>query len=125
MATAHVYHGEPRDYPSLGFHADPGDIACFEGRAPDERWSPFEGDAPEDARELPGVPDEAPKQPNKAASAAAWCAFAIADGSFQVATGTHPDAASRKAIVDHYTAADGEQPSDTDPNAGEPANTQE
>lgn len=72
---------------------------------PTEQPADEEPDVAEDA-----VADEAEaaaaelRQPNKAASADDWKAYAAADGSFQAATGTHPDEATRKAIVDHYTA---------------------
>lgn len=52
------------------------------------------------------------KQPNKAASAAEWVAFAKADGGFREQTGKDPEAetTTRKAIVDFYTGdSDGDE----------------
>ena len=49
--------------------------------------------------------EEELKQPNKAASAEDWKAFALAHGGFEQETGVSPHQASRKAIVDHYTGS--------------------
>ena len=100
---------------------NPGQVAVFMHRPPDGNWS--EVQIPTAEEPSPAVPmeseedvaevaasDEAElaataelRQPNKAASADDWKAYAAAEGSFQAATGTHPDEATRKAIVDHYT----------------------
>lgn len=98
MADAYVYRGEPRDYHTVG-HVKDGDVAYFD-RPPDSRWRPYTGNA------APTVDatEQAPRQPNKAASAADWQAYAEQHGGFQDATGTIPADATRKAIVDHYTA---------------------
>lgn len=105
---------------------NPGEVAVFMHRPPDGNWSevvippavaepePAEQPADEepDVAEVAAT-DEAEaaaaelRQPNKAASADDWKAYAAVEGSFQAVTGTHPDEATRKAIVDHYTA-DGE-----------------
>lgn len=139
MAQPYVYKGEPRDYHWLG-HVVHGAIAFFEGRPPDERWHPHEADVPADAAVVDPLrtqqQDEAiaaadqtgesggdVKQPNKAASAEDWKAYAAAHGGFQDTTGTHPDDATRKAIVDHYTAGDPATPdADANQTGGEPAN---
>jgi hypothetical protein len=119
MGKPYVFHGPPRDYHHLG-RVNDGEVAYFEARPPDDNWTPWE--APEGAemaevdpakveRHEQAVADEearfaaeqeALKQPNKAASADDWRAFAAAHGGFQEATGVHPDDATRKAIVDHY-----------------------
>lgn len=116
--SAYEYTGiAPTNYP-WGV-VKPGDIAYFGpgSRPPDGDWAIHVPAAPapeqvvgEAGPELSVLPegDEVaaggPARPNKAASAEDWKAFAVADGSFQEATGTHPDEATRRAIVDHYTA---------------------
>jgi hypothetical protein len=148
MAKPFVYRGEPRDYHFLGRVVD-GAIAFFEHRPPDERWQPHEADvatdadvvdaaraqqhdaatAAADAAQQAGQGDEL-RQPNKAASAEDWKAYAAAHGGFQDATGVHPDDATRKAIVEHYTnepanesATDSatDSATATEPPAGQPA----
>lgn len=109
MATPYRYVGESaRDYPTLGIHVEPGDTLYLDGRAPDDRFVVVEvpaGEQPGVAADYRGpLPDEDPKQPNKAASAEEWKAYALAHGGFEDATGTHPDDATRRAIVEHYTA---------------------
>jgi hypothetical protein len=138
MAQPYVYRGDPRDYHWLG-HVEDGAVAYFEHRPPDERWQPHEATVADDAALVDPLrtqqQDEAiaatgqagtdaeVKQPNKAASAEDWKAYALAHGGFQDATGTHPDDATRKAIVDHYTAGDPATPdADANPAGGEPAN---
>ena len=111
--AAFVFNGvAPTPYP-WGV-VQPGDVGFFEHRAPNGDWSPFEPAA----APVPDVDDEEPvdtgadpadgevRQPNKAASAEDWKAYAAADGSFEVTTGIHPDDATRKAIVDHYSGSD-------------------
>lgn len=123
MAKPYRYVGhDARDYPSLGFGAAPGDIVYLTGLPPDERFVPHEAELPtadvEAEQAVHGdeqagadwrnpvteesVPAEDLKQPNKAAPAADWTAFAEAHGGFEQATGTPPADATRKAIVDHY-----------------------
>jgi hypothetical protein len=127
MGQAFVYQGSPRDYP-FG-HVDPGAVAFFEGRPPDEDWAPHvpapaadeEPVGGEHGRDEPpstdvDAGDDQPmgglRQPNKAASAEDWKAYAAAHGGFQEVTGTHPDDATRRAIVEHYTGEpdEGAQP---------------
>lgn len=98
----------------------PGDIAYFAGRAPNGDWSPVTAEAtpePDAVTADDAIVDETEtaaatadegsaeslRQPNKAASADDWKAYAIDHGGFEQATGVHPDDATRKAIVDHYT----------------------
>src|ERR1700753_124303 len=120
MAKPCGYGGaDARDSPSLGFSAVPGDIVYLTGLPPDERFVPHDAPVPahaetderaEHADEQAGADWRDPvaaetedlKQPNKAASAEDWKAYAAAHGGFQEATGVHPDDATRKAIVDHY-----------------------
>lgn len=108
MGEPYVYQGDPRTY-AFG-HVTPGAIACFELRPPDGDWVPYvppmvEEEAPAEAA---GAGDgDGLKQPNKAASAADWVAYAEAHGGFQAATGVAPADASRKAIVDHYSQPEG------------------
>lgn len=114
MAKSYVYRGEPLDDPWLGYVQD-GAVAYFEGRPPDGRWHETETpvvQAPvteelateEQVAELEREEDGTLRQPNKAASADDWKSYALAHGGFQESTGVHPDDATRKAIVDHYTA---------------------
>lgn len=117
MATPYRYVGaDARDYPTLGFSVTPGDVLYLQGRPPDE--ASFEAitvDAPAGTAiepldwrapigDEPAVREDYLTRPAKAASADEWRAYALADGGFQEATGTTPDEATRKAIVDHYTA---------------------
>lgn len=109
MGQAFVYQGSPRDY-RFG-HVDPGEVAFFEGRPPDEDWVPHVPTVAEEAPpEVVDTPDDdvTLKQPNKAASAADWTAYAEAHGGFQATTGKSPadPATTRKEIVDHYTGGD-------------------
>lgn len=119
-AQPYVYRGDPRDYHWLG-HVEDGAIAYFDGRPPDERWQPHDAEVPADAvvvdelraqqqDEATAAADQAGqpelKQPNKAAPAADWVAYADLHGGFEAATGTPPAEATRKAIVDHYTTTD-------------------
>ncbi len=86
MTAAFEFTGpEPAAY-AFGV-AKPGDVARFT-YPPDGNW-----------REVaePGAPEL--RRPNKAAAAADWVAYAQAEGSFP----GDPEAATRKAIVDHYT----------------------
>ena len=141
MARPYVYRGDPRDYHWLG-HVEDGAVGYFDGRPPDERWHPYESEVPVDAVVIDELraqqQDEAtagagqaagsdgePRQPNKAASAEDWKAYAAAHGGFQEATGKHPDDATRKAIVDHYTSSDPAETGEANPTGGEPGNTQE
>lgn len=118
---AFVFNGTgPAPYP--WGTVNPGEVAVFMHRPPDGNWSevpivPAVDPEPEPVAEEVAAADEAEvaeaegadeaeelRQPNKAASADDWKAYAAVEGSFQAATGTHPDEATRKAIVDHYTA---------------------
>lgn len=143
MAKPYRYVGQDaRDYPSLGFSAAPGDILYLTGLPPDERFVPHEAEIPVVDAEAeqavhgdeqagadwrnPVVDEQAEdlKQPNKAAPAADWTAFAAAHGGFEQATGTAPADATRKAIVDHYTenpVAVPDQRTDTEREADEQA----
>lgn len=117
MATAYRYTGtEARDYPTLGFHVDPGDVMYLDGRAPDSMFVPVEPGSMETGEDVPQVgadwradthpsslPYPEPTKPNKAASQADWVEYAKADGSFEDATGTPPEDATRRAIVEHYS----------------------
>ncbi|TCO57123.1 hypothetical protein [Actinocrispum wychmicini] len=119
-AVAYEFVGDAdRDYPWGVVH--PGEVAYFSGRAPDGDWSPItaapapapesEGPAPADegsgnpaANEGGGEATDELKRPGKAASAADWVAYAKTEGTFP----GDPDTATRKAIVDHYTAGSDE-----------------
>lgn len=120
MATAYRYTGsDAREYPTLGFRVEPGDVLYLEGKPPDltvfveaEAGSMETGDAVPDvgadwraSTHPTSLPLPEVKQPNKAASQADWVEYAKADGSFQEATGTAPEDATRKAIVEHYATA--------------------
>lgn len=116
MATAYRYVGEDeRDYPTLGFSVKPGDVLYLDGRPPaDGRFveheaAPAEGEEQSESADwrnpITDDPDApALKQPNKAALAADWTAYAIQDGRFEQATGTHPSDATRAAVVEFYTS---------------------
>jgi hypothetical protein len=112
-AVAYEFVGDAdREYPWGVVH--PGEIGYFSGRAPDGDWSPVTSSpAAESEDEAPsgGGSDDAAaedgggevlKRPGKAAPAADWVAYAKAEGNFP----GDPDTATRKAIVDHYTADD-------------------
>lgn len=113
MATAYRYTGsDARDYPTLGFRVEPGDLLYLDGRPPDANFEPVEpgsmeiGDEPEVGADWRASthPTSLPvKQPNKAASQADWVEYAKADGSFEETTGTPPEDATRRAIVEHYS----------------------
>lgn len=114
--SAYEYTGiAPTQYP-WGV-VKPGDIAYFGpgSRPPDGDWAVHVPAAPAPQRAVaeaapePAVLPDGPARPNKAASAEDWRAFAVAEGSFQQTTGTHPDEATRRAIVDHYTAGQPEE----------------
>lgn len=123
MAKPYVYRGDARDYHWLG-HVEDGAIAYFENMPPDTRWTTADS-VPADApvvdefrvqrqdEEITTAEKAAAevelRQPNRAAPAEDWKTYAVADGGFQAATGVHPNDATRKAIVDHYT----EQPAHT------------
>lgn len=120
---AYTYTGPaPVTYP-WGVVA-PGAIAYFPGRPPDVDWTEYvapaavvaaeesadaeSGAAPAGEAGSDSTADAAlAARPNKAAAAEDWKAFAVADGGFQESTGLHPDDATRKAIVDHYTGTEG------------------
>lgn len=111
MAAYEFTGAQDTPYPWGMVH--PGDIAYFTGRAPNGDWAEFAATPePPTSDAAPVEPsaseNEEPKQPNKAASSEDWKAYAAADGSFEAATGMHPDDATRKAIVDHYTGGDQE-----------------
>lgn len=125
MATAYRYTGsDARDYPTLGFHCEPGDLLYLDGKPPDDRFEPVEpgsmqtGDEPPvegaDWRADAFPTSEPPRKPNKAAAAADWVEFAKADGSFEEATGTPPEDATRRAIVDHYSFGPNEAEAEQD-----------
>src|SRR5207302_4981386 len=99
MATAYQFTGPGEmDYHHLG-RVTPGDIAYFEHRAPDDRWTPVTGtpsppastvDTGKVERHEAAVDEEEArfaeqelKRPNKAAPAAEWKAYAAAEGSFE------------------------------------------
>ena len=114
--AAYVFKGaQDTPYPWGVVH--PGDIAYFAHRAPNGDWSevvtapepvaPPEHAADTEADVVEPTPD-VPRRPNKAASKEDWQAYAIAEKSFTDATGIHPDDATRKEIVDHYTEPEGE-----------------
>jgi hypothetical protein len=115
MATAYRYTGsDARDYPTLGFHVEPGDLLYLDGRPPDASFVEVEPGSMETSDEPPveGADwrrdafstSDVPRRPNKAAAAADWVEFAKADGSFEEATGTLPEDATRRAIVEHYSS---------------------
>lgn len=99
MAAYTFVGDEPRRFPWGTVR--PGDIACFHVY-PGQDWREVE---PEPASTQ--VAAEM-KRPGKAASAEDWKAYALAHGGFQEATGTHPDDATRRAIVEHYTGDGGD-----------------
>ncbi len=117
---AYVFNGPaPAPYP-WGM-VNPGEVAVFMHRPPDSNWAEVvppvveqepaaETPADEPAAEVAAADEvEAAaagelRQPNKAASADDWKAYAVDHGGFEAVTGVHPDDATRKAIVDHYTA---------------------
>lgn len=114
MATAYRYTGsDARDYPTLGFHVNPGDLLYLDGKPPDGSFEPVKPGSMETGDEAPAEgadwrrdaypTSEPPRRPNKAAAQADWVEFAKADGSFEDATGTSPEDATRRAIVDHYS----------------------
>lgn len=128
MATAYQYTGtEAREYPTLGFRVEPGDVLYLDGMAPDATFVVVEPGSKETGDDVPEVgvdwrslshPSSTPvKQPNKAASQATWVEYAIADGSFEETTGQAPEEATRKAIVEHYSigAESGTNESVTEP----------
>lgn len=97
----------PEPAPHAWGMANPGDIAMFAIRPPSTDWTEV---LPElEPAEVEPEPEGDLKQPNKAASAEEWKAYAVAHGGFQEDTGRHPDDATRRAIVEHYTGkSDGE-----------------
>jgi hypothetical protein len=125
MATAYRYTGtDAREYPSLGFRVEPGDVLYLDGTPPDSTFVRVDPGSMETGEDVPEVgvdwrsntfPTSSPalKQPNKAASQAVWVEYANADGSFEEATGQAPEEATRRAIVEHYSA-------DPEPEATEP-----
>lgn len=132
MATAYRYTGtDARDYPTLGFRVVPDDVVYLDGKAPDPAFVPIEAGSMQTGDDTPDVGVDwrasahpsslpLPKQPNKAASQADWVEYAKADGGFEEATGTSPDDATRRAIVEHYSfGPDPEQ--QTEPAAVQPA----
>jgi hypothetical protein len=97
---------EPATY--WGWTAHTGDVASFPLAPPDDQWVLVveeESPAAEEQPEEQGDGGQYPVRPNKAAPAADWIAYAVADGTFQEKTGQDPEAGSttRKSIVEFYT----------------------
>jgi hypothetical protein len=96
--------------------AKPGDVAAFPFAPPDDKWELVVEEEPPPATEegqeekTDGQSDggQYPVRPNKAAPAADWIVFAVADGTFQEKTGLDPEAESttRKSIVEFYTGTE-------------------
>lgn len=112
-----IYSGPP--YEDAFGHVETGGVAYFAGRPPSDDWSPWTPPILAPVEAPTAVPAEASgetdagelRQPNKAASADDWRLYADQHGGFEEATGKSPldPATTRKEIVDHYTAAEGEQ----------------
>jgi hypothetical protein len=148
MATAYEFTGDQEmEYPAWGLRVSPGDVVRLDGRPPSDgkfrevtedaeptavaATEPPEGSGPGDDNGTGGLgrggegtepPVETPKQPNLAASAAEWTAYAKAMGvPAEIA-----DNASRKAIIEHFTKPDGpflegvEPPKPADEGDGDP-----
>jgi len=112
MATAFEFIGpQEQDYPAWGLRVAPGDVVRLDGRPPsDGNFREVVGDveptavAATEPPEPPEVtvddpPADPPKQPNLAASAAEWNAYAKAVGvPAEIA-----DGATRSALIKHFT----------------------
>lgn len=101
---------EPATY--WGWTAQPGAIAAFPFTPPDDKWELVIEEEPapavaEEGQEEKTDGGQYPVRPNKAAPAADWITYAVADGTFQEKTGQDPEAESttRKSIVEFYTGA--------------------
>lgn len=101
---------EPAAY--WGWIAEPGAVASFPLAPPDDKWELVveEEAAPaaDEGQEEKADGGQYPVRPNKAAPAADWIAFALADGTFQEKTGQDPaaPATTRKSIVEFYYAGE-------------------
>jgi hypothetical protein len=121
MATAYEFIGpQEMDYPAWGLRVAPGDVVRLDGRPPsDGNFREATEDAeptavaateppeitdpettdPEGGKGGDEPPTETPRQPNLAASAAEWVAYAKAVGvPDEIA-----DHATRAAIIKHFT----------------------
>jgi hypothetical protein len=104
---------EPATY--WGWTARAGDVASFPLSPPDDKWelvieeepAPVADEGQEEKTNGQADGGQYPVRPNKAAPAADWIVFALADGTFQEKTGQDPAAESttRKSIVEFYTGA--------------------
>lgn len=74
---------EPHDYPTvpgLGT-VKPGDVACFDHRPPDHRWTLVEpGDNDQDGVAGQASPDDGPRRPALNAAKVDWQAYVAALG---------------------------------------------